>query len=52
MKGIIEMVGEPRQKAEAPTGIGRRLGWFVLLWLGGVASVGAVSLLLRTWIGS
>ena len=52
MKAIIEMPGEPRQKRETPPGLGRRLGWFVLLWLGGVASVGAVSLLLRTWIGN
>ena len=28
----------------------RRLGWFGLLWLGGVAVVGTVALLLRLWI--
>lgn len=28
----------------------RRLGWFVLLWLGGVAVVGTVALILRLWI--
>jgi len=26
--------------------------WFVALWTGGVAAVGAVSLLIRFWIGS
>ena len=25
--------------------------WFIGLWVAGVASVGAVSLLLRAWIG-
>jgi hypothetical protein len=30
----------------------RRLGWFVLLWLGGVAAVALVSFVLRAWIGS
>ncbi len=29
----------------------RRLGWFVLLWLGGVVVTGAVALVLRFWIG-
>ena len=28
----------------------RRLGWFVGLWVAGVAAVGAVSLLLRLWL--
>lgn len=28
----------------------RRLLWFVGLWLGGVLTVGAVSLLIRTWL--
>jgi uncharacterized protein DUF2474 len=28
----------------------RRLGWFVLLWLGGVASVAVVSVVLRYWL--
>jgi hypothetical protein len=29
----------------------RRLAWFVGLWVAGVSAVGAVSLLLRLWIG-
>lgn len=29
----------------------RRWLWFVGLWAAGVASVGAVSMLLRAWIG-
>ncbi len=29
----------------------RRWLWFVGLWAAGVAAVGAVSLLLRAWIG-
>jgi len=29
----------------------RRLLWFVGLWAAGVGCVGAVSLLLRAWIG-
>jgi hypothetical protein len=29
----------------------KRLGWFILLYAGGVAAVGAVSLLIRAWIG-
>jgi hypothetical protein len=37
-------MGEPRSTAW-------RLGWFVLLWLGGVAAVGTVSFVLRAWIG-
>ncbi len=28
----------------------RRLGWFVLLWLGGVVSVAVVSVMLRYWL--
>jgi hypothetical protein len=27
-----------------------RLAWFVGLWIAGVATVGAVSLLLRAWL--
>ena len=29
----------------------RRWLWFVALWAAGVASVGAVSMLLKAWIG-
>jgi hypothetical protein len=31
--------------------LARRLGWFVLLWLAGVAAVASVSFVLRAWIG-
>ncbi len=31
--------------------VSRRLLWFAGLWVAGVACVGAVSLLLRAWIG-
>ncbi|MCE4224979.1 hypothetical protein HCU64_14550 [Methylobacterium sp. C25] len=32
---------------EQVPGLAARLGWFVLLWLGGVASVASVALMLR-----
>ena len=32
-------------------GFGRRLAWFVLLWLAGVAAVGAVAYAIRFWLG-
>ena len=41
MRGIIE--GASR--------VTRQLLWFAGLWVAGVASVGALSLLLRAWIG-
>lgn len=28
----------------------RRLGWFALLWLGGLAVVGSVAFLIRLWL--
>lgn len=28
----------------------RRLMWFVLLWLGGVAATGVLALVIRTWL--
>jgi hypothetical protein len=31
-------------------GLARRLGWFVALWLAGVAVVGAVGLAIRLWL--
>lgn len=31
----------------APSPRWRRLGWFVLLWLGGVAAVGSLAYMLR-----
>ena len=37
-----------RERPEPP--LLRRLGWFVVLWLGGVASVAVVSLVLRYWL--
>lgn len=30
--------------------LSQRLLWFILLWLGGVGTVTAISLLLRLWI--
>jgi hypothetical protein len=30
--------------------LGRRLLWFVVLWLGGVVTVALISLVLRFWI--
>jgi len=30
--------------------LAQRLAWFVLLWVGGVASVAVVSLVLRYWL--
>jgi hypothetical protein len=33
---------------EAP--LPRRLAWFVGLWVAGVAVVGAVGLIIRTWL--
>lgn len=35
---------------DRPPLLWRRLLWFVGLWLGGVLAVGAVSLLIRTWL--
>lgn len=32
-------------------GLGRRLMWFAVLWLGGVAAVGAVAVLIRMMLG-
>jgi hypothetical protein len=43
MKAIIEMSDR--------RGTARRLGWFLLLWLAGVATVATVSFVLRAWIG-
>ncbi|MCL3883190.1 DUF2474 family protein [Marivita sp. GX14005] len=40
----------PADRRPAPGSLLRRLGWFVLLWLGGVAAVGAVAYILRLWI--
>ena len=39
---MVEPAGKPR--------LASRLFWFAALWAGSVAVVGAVSLLLRTWL--
>ena len=36
----------------AVPGIGRRLAWFVGLWVAGVVSVGAVGLIIKVWLGA
>jgi hypothetical protein len=41
----------PAAPAEPPRSLGRRLAWFAGLWTAGVAAVGAVSLLIRWWLG-
>ena len=52
MPGIIEMrardPAEPTPPGDkAPGSLASRLFWFVALWAGGVAAVGAVSFVLR-----
>jgi hypothetical protein len=36
--------------SDQPGSLPRRLAWFVGLWAAGVAVVGAVGLLLRSWL--
>ena len=36
--------------AARPPQMWRRLLWFAGLWLGGVLTVGAISMLIRTWL--
>jgi hypothetical protein len=36
----------------APRPLWQRLGWFVLLWAAGVATVATVAYGLRAWIGA
>lgn len=36
--------------SDSPVPLPRRLAWFVGLWAAGVAVVGAVGLLIRTWL--
>jgi hypothetical protein len=36
--------------AEQPRPLSRRLAWFVALWAAGVAVVGLVGLVIRTWL--
>lgn len=57
MKGIIDRLaaaGIDRLLAggldRLPPGA-RRLVWFLLLWLAGVAAVGAVAMTIRYWLG-
>ncbi|SHI33518.1 DUF2474 family protein [Wenxinia saemankumensis] len=33
------------------TPLWKRLGWFVLIWLGGVGLLTVVALIIRTWLG-
>jgi hypothetical protein len=47
MKPIIE---GPPEAGEARAPLGRRLIWFVVLWLGGLAAVAAVAYSLRALI--
>lgn len=35
---------------EPPGPLWKRLAWFVVLWLGGLAAVGTLAWLLRLWI--
>ncbi|NDV86046.1 DUF2474 domain-containing protein [Aurantimonas aggregata] len=37
--------GEP---GDAPASLWKRLGWFVLLWLGGIAAVSLLGLIIRS----
>ena len=37
----------PVSVAKAQSGLGARLVWFVLIWLGSVAALGAVAMVLR-----
>lgn len=36
--------------AKAPASLTRKMIWFVVLWLAGVAVVGSVAYLIRLWI--
>ena len=45
--GHVAHDGDPDDDAEPPTSRLERLGWFVLLWLGGVATVTAVGYAIR-----
>jgi hypothetical protein len=36
--------------SEQPAPLAKRLAWFVVLWLGGVAAVATVAFLLRLWM--
>lgn len=35
---------------DAPGPVWQRIGWFVLLWLAGVACVASVGLVIRWWL--
>jgi hypothetical protein len=47
MPPIIE---GPPDETDTPRPLGKRLGWFVVLWIGGAASVAAVAYALRALI--
>ena len=39
-----------RREGEAKSKLAKRLGWFVALWLGGVAALGLIATLIRSAI--
>jgi hypothetical protein len=43
-------VDKPVSVARPPSTLGARLVWFALIWLGSVAALGAVAMLIRWWI--
>ena len=46
----VDHDGDPDAEAEPPASALARLGWFVALWAGGVATVTAVGLAIRAAI--
>ncbi|CCD89922.1 hypothetical protein BRAO285_860003 [Bradyrhizobium sp. ORS 285] len=51
----VSRQGRPRRRlslmaTEQPAPLAKRLAWFVVLWLAGVATVGTVAFLLRLWM--
>ena len=48
--GHVEHDGDPDSDVEPPASALARLGWFALLWLGGVGTVTAVGLAIRAAI--
>ena len=45
-------VDKPAPAAKTSSGLGPRLVWFVLIWLGSVAALGAVAMVIRWAIKS
>ncbi|ULB11606.1 hypothetical protein ORIO_17210 [Cereibacter azotoformans] len=43
LRALLHRAGDGRSRS-----VFHRLGWFLLLWLGGVAAVSAVAMLIRT----